>query len=79
MDFNIAKTLISFPEKGGWRKELNRVSWNGRAPVFDIRGWDDSHTRMTKGTTLTDEEARLLVDNINILREELGYADQCDI
>lgn len=75
MEYKIVKTLMVFPEKGGYHKELNRVSWNNRLPVLDLRGWNADHTKMTKGITLTDTEARFLLDNINILKEELGDAD----
>lgn len=44
----------------GWRKELNRVSWNGRPAKFDIRDWAENHEKMGKGITLTDEEAEAL-------------------
>ncbi|MDR1031195.1 MAG: hypothetical protein LBL76_10040 [Treponema sp.] len=47
--------------KGGWRKEVNLVSWNGRNPKFDIRDWAPDHQKMGKGITLTQEEARKLV------------------
>ena len=23
----------------GWKKELNRISWNGATPKYDIREW----------------------------------------
>ena len=26
--------------KNGWRKELNKVSWNGAEPKWDIREWN---------------------------------------
>ena len=42
--------------KTGWTKELNLVSWNGRAPKYDIREWAPEHAKMGKGVTLTDEE-----------------------
>lgn len=45
----------------GWLKELNRVSWNGAAPKYDIREWAPEHTKMGKGITLNDEEAAILV------------------
>ncbi|GHU98752.1 hypothetical protein FACS189483_07160 [Spirochaetia bacterium] len=48
-------------EKGGWKKELTLVSWNGRAPKFDIRDWAPGHEKMGKGITLTREEAETLV------------------
>lgn len=44
----------------GWRKELNKVSWNGRPPKYDIRDWSEDHKKMGKGITLTDEEAEVL-------------------
>lgn len=43
-----------------WRKELNKVSWNGRPPKYDIRDWSEDHEKMGKGITLTDEEAEVL-------------------
>lgn len=44
----------------GWRKELNLVSWNGRAPKYDIRDWAPEHEKMGKGTTLSNEEVEKL-------------------
>ena len=38
-------------------KEVNLVSWNGKLPKVDIREWNEDHSTMTKGVTLTDEEA----------------------
>jgi len=46
----------------GWKKELNMVSWNDRAPKYDIREWDAEHTKMRKGVTLTADEMILLRD-----------------
>lgn len=45
----------------GWKKEVNRISWNGNAPKIDIRDWSPEHDKMGKGITLTDEEAKELV------------------
>ena len=44
----------------GWTKELNRISWNGGNPKFDIRDWAHEHEKMGKGVTLTEDEAREL-------------------
>lgn len=44
----------------GWRKELNKISWNGAAPKYDIRDWAPDHEKMGKGITLTEEEAARL-------------------
>ncbi|MBC8924695.1 hypothetical protein IAI17_43600, partial [Escherichia coli] len=32
----------------GWRKELNKISWNGRPPKYDIRDWSEDHEKMGK-------------------------------
>lgn len=30
----------------GWNVELNRVSWNGNEPKYDVRSWSPDHTKM---------------------------------
>ena len=52
----------------GWKKELNRVSWNGREPKYDIRDQSPDHSKMGKGITLTEEEIRSL---LSIIDEEI--------
>ncbi len=49
----------------GWTKELNRVSWNGGAPKYDIRDWAPEHEKMGKGVTLNDEEFAALKELLN--------------
>ena len=44
----------------GWTKELNRVSWNGAEPKYDIRTWSPGHQNMGKGATLSEEEMQKL-------------------
>lgn len=46
----------------GWNFELNKVSWNGKKPKYDIRDWAPDHSRMSRGLTLTDSEARTLYE-----------------
>ncbi|MCL2277438.1 MAG: PC4/YdbC family ssDNA-binding protein [Treponema sp.] len=48
--------------KGGWQKELNLVSWSGRAPKLDIRDWSAGHEKMGKGVTLSEGEAAALAE-----------------
>ncbi len=60
--------VISENEKG-WRKEVNLVSWNERAPKYDLRDWSQGREKMSKGLTLTKEEARRLkeiLDSIDL-------------
>ena len=49
-----------FGSEIGWSKEVNIVVWNGGEPKFDIREWDSTHERMTRGLTLYEDEARAL-------------------
>ena len=46
----------------GWTKELNLVRWNGGIAKYDIRDWDPSHTRMSKGITLKEDEMRRILE-----------------
>lgn len=43
-------------EKDSWRKEVNVISWNGGLAKYDIRTWNEDHTKCGKGVTLTSEE-----------------------
>jgi hypothetical protein len=63
LQFDIVKHLGVVSEgKGGWKKELNLVSWNGRAQKLDVREWAPDHKKMGKGITLTPEEAAKLAE-----------------
>lgn len=44
----------------GWTKEVNIVAWNGGVPKIDIRDWDESHERMSRGITLREDAAEKL-------------------
>lgn len=33
------------------------VAWNGDKPKIDIRDWDSTHERMSRGITLTEDQA----------------------
>lgn len=45
----------------GWTMELNHISWNGAEPKLDLRDWSPDHTKMGKGVTLTEEQAKELL------------------
>lgn len=62
--FEIEEKIATLSEKedyNGFIKELNYVSWNGRKPKYDIRGWKDEHTKMTNGIVLDKEEMQELL------------------
>lgn len=66
LKFEIIEELIVLSENAkGWRKELNRVSWNDAEPKYDIRTWSPDHKKMGKGITLSEEE-------FGVLLKELG-------
>ena len=46
----------------GWTKELNLVSYGGAKAKLDIRDWAPEREKMGKGVTLTEEEARALLE-----------------
>ena len=49
----------------GWTREFNKVSWNGRAPKYDIRDWDENHEKMGKGLTFSPEDIEKLKELLN--------------
>ena len=51
--------------RGGWRTELKLVSWNGKAPKYDIRDWAPEHEKMSKGISLTAQDLLALRDLLN--------------
>lgn len=59
-------------QSSGWRKELNRISWNGGAPKYDLRDWSPKHEKMGKGITLTESELRSLK---KIIDTEIEFID----
>ena len=64
--FQIIEELGILSENAkGWRKELNRVSWNEAAPKYDLREWAPEHEKMGKGVTLSEEEYLKLKEIIN--------------
>jgi len=63
--YDIVET-IGVVDSGVKTLELNRISWNHRAPVFDLRKWDETHEKMGKGVTMNDSDLRGLYE---ILRE----------
>nr|DAZ32713.1 MAG TPA: hypothetical protein [Caudoviricetes sp.] len=71
-NYEIKENILSLPKESDsdiYHKELNLIRWYGKPEKFDIRGWSDDHTKMTKGISLTKDEF------INIARaglEKLG-------
>jgi len=63
IQFDIVKHFgVISAEKSGWQKELNLVSWSGRAAKLDVRDWAPDHKKMGKGITLSEGEAAALAE-----------------
>lgn len=80
--YEIKREILMVPKKyeaDTYHKEVNLVSWYGKAPKLDIRAWMDNREKMGKGVTLTIEEARFIIDNIHLIKEALDYADCSNI
>lgn len=62
--FEIIKELYKFQEVPGalYQKELNLVSWYGKEPRYDLRGWTAKHEKAGKGISLTEDEFRELLE-----------------
>ena len=64
--YEIVKSFGELSEsKTGWKKELSLISWNERAPKYDIRDWAPEHGKTGKGVTLTLEELKKLKELLN--------------
>ena len=64
--FEIKETVGTLSESPkGWKRELNLISWNEKAPKYDLRDWSPEHEKMGKGVTLTSEELKALRDLLN--------------
>lgn len=59
------------------KKEVNVISWNGKEAKIDIREYyeKDGEKKMGKGVSLTNEEAKELV---NLLTEYMNDEDDED-
>ena len=65
--YNIIRNIATISQRGTWALELNLISWAGRPATFDLRKWNEDHTKMSKGISLTRDEVKalgkFLVDN----------------
>ena len=65
--YKIIRNITTISQRGNWALELNLISWDGRPATFDLRKWNDDHTKMSKGISLTRDEVKArgkcLIDN----------------
>lgn len=65
--YEIVERIAVLSESRGVSKELNRVSYGGSAPKYDLRSWsrEDGEEKLLKGLTMTQEEAAALKAALN--------------
>lgn len=70
-DYEIVKHIATISDSGTTRKELNLISYNGAAPKFDLRTWQQQSEgwKMLKGVTLNAEEMDALFDAMKSIRQ----------
>lgn len=69
--FEIVKNIGIVSEgKGGWKLELNLVSWGGRPAKYDLRSWSPDHQKMGKGSTFSADELKALKDLLGKIKIE---------
>ena len=62
MEFKIIDQIAVISRRGTWSLELNVVKWGEHEPKYDIRTWNDDHSKCSKGITLTESEAGVLLN-----------------
>lgn len=71
--YEVLKVFGTLDSDSKMPKELRLISWNGKAPVYDLRGWgtdDEGNVTMTKGITMDGEELQSLFDILTEMNEE---------
>lgn len=58
--YSIVSHIATLSQRGTWALELNLISWAGRSATFDLRKWNEDHTKMSKGISLTRDEVKAL-------------------
>lgn len=56
---------VGKPTDSGWSTRLNLISWNGGSPKLDIRSWNEDMSRMGKGVSFSNEDAKDLAVLLN--------------
>lgn len=70
IQFEIVRKIGTLSESPrGWKRELNLISWNGRAPKYDLRDWAPDGEKMGKGITLSTEDLKALKKLLNEMDE----------
>ena len=62
IQYEIVKEIAVLSQNdSGYTKEINRISWNGNEPKYDIRSFSPNREKCRKGITLTESEVKNLL------------------
>lgn len=63
IQYEIVKEIAVLSKSdSGYTKEINLISWNGKDPKYDIRSFSPDREKCGKGITLTEAEAKSLLE-----------------
>lgn len=69
-DYEIVEQIAVLSQNGEISKELNKISYNGGSPKYDIRSWKrtyEGEEKLLKGITLNEEEMEALKQAVAFL------------
>ena len=67
LQFEIIEEIATLSESGTWKKQLSIVQWGNNIAKYDIRSWNQDHSKSGKGITLSLQELKELRDALNYL------------
>ena len=71
--FEIIEKIGEIDTDSKWITEVNKVSWKGAEPVYDIRAWNPEHTKCGRGITFKGlEDIIALADVLNDYIDKVG-------
>ena len=77
--YEVLKVFGTLDSDSKMPKQLRLISWNGKPPIYDLRGWgtdDEDNVTMTKGITMDGEELQSLFDLLTEMNEEDEREDE---
>lgn len=67
LKFEVIEELATLSESGTWKKQLNIVQWGDNIAKYDIRSWNQDHSKSGKGITLNLQELVELKKALNAM------------
>lgn len=74
LSYEVIKHIGTISEKNGYSKEVNIISWNGRPPVCDIRGFrigEDGEKHPLKGISMSKADLMSLKELLSHVELEV--------